>query len=104
MRTLLWVIVACLVPVSAHAEWVSVEKGAATLSVDVLRPTLGSTLLRYTVGGFERGKVEIAGQPYDLIALEKESKHLAAGLPALPNVCRSVILPDRGAVEVRVGA
>ncbi|UCF10730.1 MAG: hypothetical protein JSW65_03375, partial [Candidatus Bipolaricaulota bacterium] len=93
---------ALLVAAPSLAEWVEVEPGSDPLAVDVLVPEPGRTVVEYRVGGFERNEVLINGSTYDVIGLGSESKDLTRGHPELPNVCRAVLLPETGAVEIRV--
>ncbi len=58
--------------------------------------------LDYQLGGYTMTPVEIEGQTYYSISLGKESKHIEAGVPELPNIARSVIIPDDAAMNVRV--
>jgi len=83
-------------------EYVSLAPTMAPFSVRVLESTGSRTVLEYTVGGYERTPVEIDGETYYLIDLEREGKLLDAGSPELPRVGRSVIIPDAGAMTVRV--
>ncbi len=101
-NTLLLLIVAACTATPAFADWIEVEQGSRPLSVDVLRADIGNTVIEYRVNGFDRTPVEINGEIYDIISLGKESKDLTAGFPELPNICRSVILPDVGGFDVRV--
>ena len=84
------------------AEWVDVVPGGDPLAVEVLVPQPGRTVVEYRVGGFERNEVLINGSAYDVIGLGSESKDLTRGHPELPNVCRALLLPETGAVEIRV--
>jgi hypothetical protein len=94
--------VGLLAATPAFGEWIEVEQGPLPLSVDVLDAEIGHTVIEYQVTGFQRDQVEIEGDLYDVISLGKESKELTEGYPELPNVCRSVILPDVGRVNVRL--
>jgi len=103
MRKALWVLaLTSFVTTPAFGVWVEVEPGSPPLSVSVLEPEPGRTVIEYRVGGFDREAVDIAGEIYHVIGLAEESKDLRAGYPELPNVCRSVILPDAGGVQVTV--
>ncbi len=83
-------------------DWVEVEQGSLPLSVNVLDKEIGHTIIEYHITGFQRDQVEIDGEIHDVISLGSESKELTEGYPELPNINRSVILPDLGRVNLRV--
>ncbi len=103
MKPMSLVFAICLLAaVPASAVWVEVEPGAEPLSVEVLEPDAGRTVLQFEVGRFKRNPVQIDGDILDVIRLGSESAILEQGHPDLPNVCRSVLLPETGAVAIRV--
>ena len=59
-------------------------------------------VLQYGIGDYASQSVTINGEKYALLALGDESLSKVAGAPALPTVCRSVIIPDDAEMEVRV--
>ncbi|MFH1679138.1 MAG: C25 family cysteine peptidase [Candidatus Eisenbacteria bacterium] len=84
------------------AEWVAVGEGAEELAVRVLESNDERVVLEYLVGGFERTPLDIEGAAYSAIFLGEESSILETGYPELPHVCRSVVIPDQGRMEVTV--
>ncbi|HUU84537.1 MAG TPA: C25 family cysteine peptidase [Phycisphaerae bacterium] len=74
---------------------------AQPVTVDVVQDTGDQIVLQYELGEFSQQPVPIDGQPYTRITLGTESPLTVAAAPELPNVCRSVIIPDdaRMAVE-----
>ena len=95
--------VSLLVPFSqAEAEIVDTSAQAEGLEVRLVRSDVGATVIEYRLGSFARTPVEIGGSTYDLVSLEGESSIKALGFPELPNVARSVAIPDDAEMEVRV--
>ena len=60
------------------------------------------TKIGYTIGDFTMEMVEINDNQYYRIALGKESKIMDKGMPDLPKICRSIIIPDNAKMEVQV--
>ncbi len=86
---------------SASASWVSLgsDQGVA---VSVLESTPQRIALEFRVGGFEQQDLVIDGQTYATISLPGEAECLEQGLPELPLVARSVIIPDDRRMDLRV--
>lgn len=59
-------------------------------------------LLEYDISGFDVTPVTINGTAYQQVRIAEEAHLLEAGAPELPRVCRSVIIPDRARMELRV--
>lgn len=59
-------------------------------------------VLELSVRSFDTEALTIAGEPYVQIQLAKESPICVAGAPELPNICRSVIIPDGARMAVTV--
>ena len=90
------------VPFLAAGEYVSLAPTMEPLAVRVLESGGGRTVLEYTVGGYDRVPVLIGGETYYQIRLGEEGMLLETGLPELPTVGRSVIVPDNAEMAVRV--
>ncbi len=58
--------------------------------------------LEYSLSGFSLDPILIEGRTYHLVALSGEGRLLEAGLPELPTIARSVIIPDNAQMDVRV--
>ncbi len=86
----------------AVAEWVGITGAEERLSVTVVESSDARIVLDYEISGFEKDPVTIGGDTYYLISLGKESKSLEAGLPELPNVRRSLVIPDDARMIVNV--
>jgi hypothetical protein len=100
--SLVWLL-ALAVAGNASAAWISLggAEGAGA-EVRLLESSPERIVVEVTLAGFEANPVQIDGRTYYSIALPGESELLEAGLPALPHVARSVIVPDASRMEVRV--
>jgi len=92
-----------LLPGSASASWISLGGAEGTqVEVRVLDSSPDRILLECSVPGFYAEPIEIDGRTYHRISLAGESNLIEKGLPDLPHVCRSVIIPDQARMDVRV--
>ncbi len=82
-----------LTPGLALAEWIDLG-GGDPVAVQVLQDDARRTVLEITVGGFDAEPVVIDGASYYVIGLPREGRAMEPGLPELPNVRRSLIIPD----------
>lgn len=64
--------------------------------------TLNGMELEFTLGSFEREPVTINGVVWNEIKLTKEGLTLEAGMPQLPTVSRSVIIPGSASMQLDV--
>lgn len=72
------------------------------LRVSVNSSDDNSTVLELNLNSFNKKAVDINGQAYNLISLDKEGAVLEAGNPQLPFVGRSIIIPDYAKMSVSV--
>jgi gingipain R len=72
------------------------------VGVTVLENSADRVVIDYSFGQFGQQKVLIEGTPYSTLSLGNESVKHEVGLPALPDVSRSVIIPDDAGMAVRV--
>lgn len=86
----------------ASAEVVTLDASVEGVSVDVIESSAQRTVIEYDVGTFTTSSVEIRGETYKTVALEGESNTYARGLPELPDVARSIVIPDDAEMFVRV--
>lgn len=99
---LLLTVCALLFTVSpASAAWVTLG-GDQGVTVTVLESTPQRIALEYKVGGFEQNDLTIDGRTYSMISLPGEAERLDRGLPELPLVARSVIIPENRRMDLRV--
>lgn len=62
----------------------------------------GAIVLDYAISGFQVDPVLINSETYYQVTMGEEARTLDAGAPELPVICRSVIIPDRAEMAVRV--
>jgi hypothetical protein len=87
---------------AGSAEVVRLNDEADPVSIRLAESNLDRTVLELELGSFTRSTVEIDGKVYSALTLGGESSALAKGLPDLPNVARSIIIPDDAEMAVRV--
>jgi len=88
----------------ANAAWIPLAGGApgARPQVTVVESSASRIVLDYVIPGFDAEPVTIDGKTFYRITLPHEGNRLAKGMPDLPHVCRSVIIPDAERMRVRV--
>jgi hypothetical protein len=72
------------------------------LTVDLLADSPVAVEVEFQLDRFESTDITIEGQLYKALEIEAEGNANTPGDPSLPRVARSVLLPDHGAVSVRV--
>jgi hypothetical protein len=94
-----------ILPLSMHAaELVSLRAGGEPLSVTIAESSTDRTVIEYDIGAFTKEPVDVDGTTYYSIRLSGESNILRAGMPDVPNVARSVAIPDDAEMAVSVVA
>ncbi len=73
-----------------------------SVDVTVLENSADRVVVEYSFDQFTRSAVRIDGEPWMVLELGRESLKHEAGLPALPDVSRSVIIPDNAKMALRV--
>ncbi|MCK4365423.1 MAG: PKD domain-containing protein [Thermoplasmatales archaeon] len=58
--------------------------------------------ITYEINDFEEEFVDIDGTEYSIIKIGEESNLLEAGNPDIPNICRSIVIPDTAKMKVNV--
>ncbi len=86
----------------AGAEQVYLGNGTENLSITVEQSNDIRTVVNYQIGSFSKESVIINNQEYFLISLDKEGILLNKSEPALPRICRSIIIPDDAAMKVNI--
>lgn len=87
----------------ALAAWISTGGAdGASVGVRLLESSADRVVIEYTVPGFDASPVTIDGRTYQAISLPRETNLLRAGLPELPHVARSLIIPDAARMHARV--
>jgi hypothetical protein len=83
-------------------EVVPLNEAVDVLSVELSESGPDRTVIEYRLGSFTTDIVEIGGEAYHTVTLGGESHLLSKGLPGLPNVARSIVIPDDAEMSVRV--
>ncbi|MCK4782888.1 MAG: hypothetical protein KAV87_03990, partial [Desulfobacteraceae bacterium] len=86
----------------AAAERVVVGANAGDITVVVQESNDSRTVVRFEIAAFTKEPVQIGEETYYKIQCGKAPVLLEAGEPALPRVCRSIIIPDDGEVMLDV--
>ena len=73
-----------------------------TKSVEVVSSNDEQTVISYDFGSFEKYRIEIDGNTFYRINLPGESYSADKGAPELPQITRSIIIPDFAKVEVEI--
>lgn len=58
--------------------------------------------ITYEINNFEEIPVIIAGVEYSRILLGEESNLLLKGMPDIPNICRSIVIPDTAKMKIDI--
>ncbi|HQL54224.1 MAG TPA: C25 family cysteine peptidase, partial [Phycisphaerae bacterium] len=76
--------------------------GAAEVQTAVSQTTADRVTLHYVIPTPTLATVDIDGRAYVQVTLDREPLLSEAGAPALPRICRSIILPDAGTPVLNV--
>ena len=79
-----------------------VHASPTSVTVAVIENSPDRIVVEYRIGPYTQRMVDINGATYAHIALTGESPIKVCGAPELPNVCRSLIIPDDAAMSVTV--
>ncbi len=102
MRLLLCVSLLMLAISSAFAESVVLGGLGSDVNVTVQESNDSRTVLRFDIDGFNKEPIMINGEQYYSVSCGKEHILLNAGEPAVPQINRSLIIPDDAEMEVRI--
>ncbi len=91
-----------LLALPTFAADVQVATGQDAWNLQVLDASADQTRLQLNLGSFQIDGLKIDGAQWTVIALEDLALHHQRGLPALPTVRRSVVIPDDAAMRVNV--
>lgn len=72
------------------------------VELNVEQATYTRTVISVEIGSFERTTVEIDGQTYFNLRLGGEPNIHEKGAPALPYLCRSIVIPDDAAMKINI--
>ena len=84
------------------AERVNLVPSSEDVTVTVLESNNQYTILHFDIAGFSREAVTIDGDEFFALQCGKEGVLLNAGEPALPRICRSLVIPDDAEMEIRI--
>ena len=97
MRKALFVVLALLVVVSSSwaRSWVSLGGDPGQdISVQVLMSDEIRTVLEFQLAGYWMDDVSLDGEHYAVLSIPGATPLMNKGLPDLPKVMRSIIIPD----------
>ncbi|MCK4416132.1 MAG: hypothetical protein KAU84_03175, partial [Thermoplasmatales archaeon] len=104
-KNMVFLVTIILVGVSAIPS-LSGSTGEATQDNGNIRLTVQNNediiTITYQISEFTSEEISIDGNSYLRLALDDESNIMLKGKPELPNICRSIIIPDNLRMEVRV--
>jgi len=81
---------------AAQEEWITLSNSNSfAVDVNVISSNEDLIEIEYQLNGFYKKPVEINGEKYSKIILPNESIFLQEGLPELPRVNRSIIIPAK---------
>jgi len=101
-RTTLALVSILVLTLSASAAEVVTLSGAEAVTATVMESSDSRTVIEYELGSFEKSPVVIEGETYYTVSLDGEPHSSERGLPELPLIARSIIIPDAAAMDVRV--
>ncbi len=100
--TLALVMILALTLAASAADIVTLGGGAEAVTATVMESSDSRTVIEYELGSFTKSPVVIGGETYYSVSLEGEPHSSDRGLPELPLVARSIIIPDASGMDVRV--
>ena len=83
-----------LLAVPVLAEQVQLKHADQPYTIEVLESDLARTVLQYEINAFDMNAVDIAGREYSLLDLDGRARHMVAGMPELPTLRESIVIPD----------
>jgi hypothetical protein len=78
------------------------SRPAGAVEITLLESTDQLSRISCQFGDFSTQKIKIGGSDYYRILLGHEPNIMEGGMPDIPFVCRSIIIPDNARLEVRV--
>ena len=92
----------CLLAAPVLAEQVQLKAADQPYTIEVLESDLARTVLQYEINAFDMGTVDIAGREFSLLDLDGRARHMVAGMPELPTLRESIVIPDDASMTLRV--
>ncbi len=87
---------------SLFAQKIVLQQAGDDVVVKVLESNETRTVIEYNIGAYDKVPMDISGQTYYKILCGNENISAIAGEPALPRICRSIIIPDDAKMEISV--
>jgi hypothetical protein len=89
-----------IIPTISGVNYISTNSnGNITITVEKINDI---TSINYKIKEFTSRTTIIDGDEYSIISLSDESNIMEKDKPELPNICRSIIIPDNLKMEVRI--
>ncbi len=101
-RLLLTALMLLLSTSAVLAERIEFGTGENDVDVAVLESNDMKTVVRFDVSAFSKEAIDINNETYYLLSCGEENRLLNAEEPAVPRICRSIIIPDDAHMEVRI--
>ncbi len=102
-KTLLFTHLFLLIVIPLSAKWVSLggyERQEPVIKV--ISQDNNSTTIEFSIPGYCLEKVAVFGDTYSRIYLPRTPSHLKKGYPDLPQISRSIIIPDNAHMNYRI--
>jgi hypothetical protein len=84
------------------AQQIVVQDGDGLYDIQVLQSDLERTVIHYAVNAFTLETIFIDGREYSVVDLDKRAQRLEQGLPGLPTLRESIVIPDDAAMGLRI--
>ena len=102
-KLILFFAVFALMTSAFAGEYTALNSADMPFTSQAIQSDRDNTVIKYSVNGYETDYVMINGKNYTLFEkLRKESVIEEAGMPRLPRINRSVIIPDNGQMSFNI--
>jgi len=91
-----------LVTAATAGQRIELGNFAEDISVTVVESSDQRTVIRFEIGAFTKQEVQIKGETYYTINAGDENVLHNEGEPALPRLCRSIIIPDDARMKINL--
>lgn len=94
-RSIVIFLILCLAVMPALAQWVGLTSSQPQpMTSRVLDNGMSSTVLEFTVAGYNLETIDIDGKAYSVISVPEGFPITQEGYPELPTTCTSIVIPD----------
>ena len=87
---------------AADARQVQMAKADQPYTIQVLHSDLERSVIHLEINHFDLTDLEIDGRGYQAVTLGSRALHMERGLPALPKIRESLMIPDDAAMSLRI--